>query len=250
MPDARSPRRRRNHAGKSEYFVIGIPITQREDPHPFSQSSSAGERFFPMPKPEGVRMWQIFVILLAFASMAMAAKKKSSKRRNRKLDVIPVEGTLALSTLADDTVVVSGLTSSNLTEDFFVISTDLSVMVNGLTAGEGEPMTVGISHGDYSAGEIGEATDVELLGPADKIQQEQADRLVRKITTLRGDGLNTQVEMKGLNRDGGPIIRTKWRFVIENGKTPAIWIKNRSGAALTTGATLRWDGYIYGRWLH
>ncbi len=166
------------------------------------------------------------------------------------MDVIPVEGELALSTLANDTVIISGLTSSNFTEDMFIYSTDLSVYVNGLTAGQGDPMTVGIAHGDYSTVEVGEATDVELLGPAGKIQQEQADRLVRKITTLRSDGVGVNTEMKGLNRDGGPIIRTKWRFVVENGKVPAIWLKNRSGAAFTTGATLRWDGYIYGRWLH
>ncbi len=111
------------------------------------------------------------------------------------------------------------------------------------------PMSVGVAHSDYSNAQVAEATDVELLGPGDKIQQEMARRSIRRITSLNTFANSNETEMQGVSATGGPIIRTKVKFTIQSGRTLTIWVKNRSGSALTTGSVLTFSGHIYGRWL-
>ncbi len=129
------------------------------------------------------------------------------------------------------------------------MSVDMNAVITGLTAGELLPADIGLSHGDYSVTEVKEATEVVFLGPGSKIEQEQARRLVRKTGVANDftDADNTELAMVG--KDGSRYVRTKVRFVIEDGKALKIWIKNRSGAALNTGAILRFSGDIYGRWI-
>ncbi len=164
------------------------------------------------------------------------------RRSNKNFVAIPVEGSLSLSTLAFGAVLESGLIGSDLTEDLYAISVDLDVEVTGLTAGEGEPMMVYVAHSDYSSTEINEHIDVTFLGPGNKIEQERARRLVRIVGQLKS-------ESEAATRLKMPTKRTKLKFVIQNGKILSIAVNNRSGAALTTGATLRWSGKIYGRWI-
>ncbi len=181
----------------------------------------------------------------------MPANRKYTRKQSRSKNfvAIPVEGNLTLGTLNDQPVVKTGLTTSNLNEDMFVLSTDLSATLTGLTAGEGIPCTVGISHSDYSVTEIDEATDVELLGPGSKIEQERARRLVRKVGSVNESPLATQVQIPLIGRNGSRVIRTKCKFLVSSGKTLDIWLKNRTGSTITTGTILRFDGYIYGRWI-
>ncbi len=129
------------------------------------------------------------------------------------------------------------------------MSVDMNAVITGLTAGEGLPMDIGLSHGDYSVTEVKEATEVVFLGPGSKIEQEQARRLVRKtgVANSFSDSGNTELTMIG--KDGSRYVRTKIRFVVEDGKALKLWIKNRSGAALQTGSTIRFSGDIYGRWI-
>ncbi len=171
------------------------------------------------------------------------------KRRSRGFVVIPFDNTLALSTLGDGLVLTTSLTGSNFTEDLFIMSVDMNAMITGLTAGEGIPTDIGLAHGDYSATEVKEATEVVLLGPGSKIEQEQSRRQVRKTGVMNAfvDSGNTEMQMIG--RDGSRYVRTKIKFVAQSGKSLKIYVKNRSGAALTTGAILRFSGDIYGRWL-
>ncbi len=173
------------------------------------------------------------------------------KRRARPaLVVIPVSGSLALSTLGDDTVLTTNMLSGNLTEDFFVISTDISMSLRGLTAGQGDPMTAVIAHGDYTDAEILEGLKPALLGPGGKIEQERSRRLVRKVGVLQQQGVadDTFTSMNMIGKDGSRIVRTKCRFTIESGKDFSIGVWNRSGGALATGAQIEWAGEVYGRW--
>ncbi len=175
--------------------------------------------------------------------------KPRRKRSNKNFAALPINGTLALSTLGSAVVLVGDLFLGNLTEDFYAISTDLSAEITALTAGEGEPMFCGFAHGDYSVANIKEHLEVKLLGPGNKIEQEQTRRLIRKAGSFSGDGTNTQTNMRLGGRTGEANIRTKLKFVIQSGKTLNLYVYNFSGAALTTGATLRWTGTVYGRWI-
>ncbi len=179
--------------------------------------------------------------------MAKTAHKRS--RNSKNFVAIPVEGNLALSTLGSQAVLSANLIEGTLTEDIFVISSDLSASITGLSAGEGSPHELGIAHSDYTDVEIKENLDVVLLGPGSKIELERTRRLVRKVGVANTFVNSGQTILEFIEKNGSRIIRTKWKFTVQNGKTLDIWVQNRSGATLTTGATLRWSGTIYGRWL-
>jgi len=55
--------------------------------------------------------------------------------------------------------------------------------------------------------------------------------------------LTTQLEM---SQD---MKRIPLRFQVSEGKTIQFWVKNKSGATLTTGAVQEWIITVYGRWV-
>ncbi len=170
-------------------------------------------------------------------------------RRRGGFVAIPIAGSVALGTLGDNAVITVG-SSGSYGEDLFIISVDLSASIRGLTAGEGDPMTLTISHSDYSDAEVQEALDVTLVDPDDKIEQERARRLVRKVGVFQQEGQmdDTFTALRALGRNGNPVMRQKCRFSIGDGFTLDIGVWNRSGGALQTGAQLEFDGTVYGRW--
>ncbi len=193
-------------------------------------------------------MLEIFLIVMGiFIPLGMMARK-ARKRRNSGFVAIPFDDDLALGALASNAVVLGGVFGANLLEDLYVISADLTAVVTDLTAGQGDQLTIGFSHEDYSAAEVAENLNVQLLGPGSKIEQEQARRLVRRTGSMMPiDQAATQAKMIG--RDGSHLTRTKLKFVVQSGHDLDIWVMNRSGAALTTGATVKFSGTVYGRWI-
>ncbi len=176
--------------------------------------------------------------------------KKRSRRRSSSFVAIPVQGSKAIGALADQAVITGDLMGGNFTEDFYAISADLSMVINGITAGEGDPSTALVAHRDYSDVEIAEALTVNLLGPGNKIEQEKARRLVRRVGKFQSiTGLNTDVSLKMEGKGGAPNPRIKLGFVVQSGKTLGFGIQNRSGAVFTTGASVEVDGVIFGRWI-
>ncbi len=173
----------------------------------------------------------------------------NKSRKNRGFVAIPVQGSLPLLTLADQAVLTADLFSAALTEDLFVISSEITSQIRGVTAGEGDPSTLVLAHGDYTDAQIAEALTVKLLGPGNKIEQERSRRLVRKLGVFQGSNVNVETELKMIGKGGAPNPKTNVKFVIESAKTMKIGIQNRSGGAFTTGAILEFDGMIYGRWL-
>ncbi len=179
-----------------------------------------------------------------------ARKSRTRSRKSKNFVAIPFNGTLALTTIANKAVKVDDALGGALTEDLFVISSDLIGEIQGLTPGEGEPSIAGFSHGDYDVTEIGENLNVTLLGPGTKIEQERARRLVRKAGSfLSGGGTNVQTNLSMIGRDGSRISRTKLNFVVQSGKTFNVWLQNLSEATFTTGAILVYSGTLYGRWI-
>ncbi len=181
----------------------------------------------------------------------MSNKKRPRKRsRGKNFVALPVTGSLALSTLNDDTVLTTSLLGTNFTEDLYAISCDLSVSVRSLTAGQGDPMSIGIAHSDYSATEILEHISVALAGPGSKIEQERSRRLIRKtgVFQQQGNQDDSFTSMNMIGRDGSRIVRTTLKFTAQSGKALNLYVHNRSGGALSTGSVLEFDGTIFGRW--
>ncbi len=188
------------------------------------------------------------LLILHRLSGGVARKRR---RRSNNFVAIKVAGSQAIGALSDNVVLKNSLTSGLLTEDLFVISAEFSASISGLTAGEGHPMTVGCSHSDYTVAQILENLDNEMLGPGNKIEQEQSRRSVRTAGPMHSEGglAGSATDLVLIGSDGSRIPRMKCKFLVSSGKTLDIWVWNRSGAALTTGSTLRWAGTIYGRWL-
>ncbi len=151
----------------------------------------------------------------------------------------------------NNAVVSEPVLQANFTHDFYAISADLQATITGLTAGEGDPYTMGWFHGDYSNAEVAECLNVTLLGPATKLEQEFSRRLVRRtgvFQTASPTDVATEMSLRG-GQSGSPSIRTKLKFVVQDGKALKIYGMNRSDATLTTGAVIHFSGQIYGRWV-
>ncbi len=168
---------------------------------------------------------------------------KHSKRNNKGFTALPVTGSVALSTLGDGILIKAPVITGLFTEDFFVISADIQVMVRNLTSGEGEPSSWGLAHSDYTNTEIQEHLDVALLGRGSKQEMERQRRVVRKGGQLVH--LTAEDELIPLDKSH----RVKCKFMIQEGFMLNIYLRNRSGAALTTGAIFEWNGVVYGRFI-
>ena len=167
------------------------------------------------------------------------AKKKNNRRRN--FVAIPFNSAAALTTLADDAVFKADLLINAFGVDIFIISVDLLASLRDLTDGQ-VPIRVGLAHNDLSTAEIDESNVSQLTDPDDIIQKERGRRPVRKVGVFNKDGTH-------LDLNNGIKIRVPMKFTVGAGHKVAIWVKNQSGATLTTGCVLEFDGVLYGRWL-
>ncbi len=153
---------------------------------------------------------------------------------------------LALSTLAADTALLfSDLT---LVEDFRMLKSEMIVQLQGLTAGEGNGLLLGIANGELTAAEVAEALTVD--GPVNanqRLQQEQATRFVKIIGAFESDGVTPTGGMFR-NAEGGPLITVKPRWTFHNPEGWSFFIFN-SGDALTTGGSATQVATHYGVWV-
>ncbi len=184
----------------------------------------------------------IVLVLLAPLASGLLARRSRRGRRQRGIVALPFNTQLALGTLADETIAKVSLTT-DLAEDFFAVSTDITVSVEGHTATE-DPLGWGVAHDDYTVAELKEYVDANLTDPGQKIEQERARRKVRRGGVLHSMG-GSQTE---LISNGGQEKRIPLRFSINDGNTLAGWVMNHSGAALTTGSIVTFTGTIFGRW--
>ncbi len=127
-----------------------------------------------------------------------------------------------------------------MTRGFYAVGCSLYWVIRDLTPGEG-PIEVGVDHNDLSVGESAEALDAEVVSPSNIIERERASRPVRRSGVFFG-----LAESEVLNN--GKPIRTKMMFSLDPGFNARAWARNKSGAALTTGAIITVTGKMWGRW--
>ena len=174
------------------------------------------------------------------ADSTPAQMKSYAKRRKKNFAAVPFRGSISLLTTAANTVVDAPMFDSVLLEDLFCLSADVTAQIRGLTATEG-PTEFGFAHSDYSEGEVEEYLSVSYIGPDNKIEQERARRAIRRIGSF--SGLDTNEEF-----NDGRKYRQVVKFTIGNGFNMNVWAANRSAGAYTTGASLTFQGTMYGRW--
>ncbi len=171
------------------------------------------------------------------------SRNRRAKRRKKNKNYVPIpfSGTIALSSVATNIVVVSDILA-NLSQDLKVIAVESYMDLLDFTALEG-PLIVGVAHGDYSVTEIKEYLDLSFTSPDDKIAQERAGRLIRKMGVF--SGLNTD---ESLN-DGKPVWARKMFWKIGDGSVSLdAFAMNRGGGTLTSGL-VRFSGTVHAEWL-
>ncbi len=184
---------------------------------------------------------EIVTLLIVAAIMVVVMARRRRRRRVRKgFQAIPFSGSLALATLADDTVLLVDALSSALGEDYKTISMDCLWSLSNATGGEG-PIFVGASHSDLSIVEVKEALTAEVTDPDDIIAVEHARRPVRKAGVFPVLGADAAL-------NDGRSVRTRLGWSIGDGHNLSLFAMNRSGASLTTGALLKFQGTLYGHW--
>ncbi len=163
------------------------------------------------------------------------------KRRGRsRFFAYPIDHSLALATLANGIVLSDDMTNFGVTK-VYCISADLSWSVDDQTVGEG-PLVVGLNSGDLSVTEIAEKLDAKPVSQTDRIAMERSRRPVRNTGRFSGAAVGETLN------DGQPI-RTPLKFILDTGIELALWVRNKSGATLTTGTVVRVTGTLYMRWM-
>ncbi len=170
--------------------------------------------------------------------------------KNPNSGMIRENGSAALLTMANDASVE--LVGPVLAHDFRILKSEGTFRLAGLTSGEGHHLELFMINSDLSTAEALEA--INLNGPLfrnDRVPTEQSERFVRYVGVF--DSMNgippTETIMYLRNKTGGFVheFNPRWTFTKD-----ASWgwlLVNRSGAALTTGATLRNTLTHYGVWL-
>ncbi len=162
----------------------------------------------------------------------MAKHPKKGRRSFRNYLRGAVDETLALSTLATKTVVKVNFDES-ASEEMTISSVKAIYSMSEFTPAAGDgPILIGLAHSDYTVTEIKEW--IENAGSwdrGDKISQEKAKRLIRKVGVFDID-IASAVDTNVLN-DGKPInTKLNWKLLV--GDTVALWAYNLGASALAT----------------
>ncbi len=186
-------------------------------------------------------MIEIITILAALVVLLGAAKKRP-RRRSTGFTAISVTVTLALSTLATDTVIKVNVFTTDFAENFYAISAEGVWTMRENVAGE-TPIQFGFAHSDYSVAEIAEklvSDEANIRG--DKVAQEQSRRQVRLAGAI-ADSAATDMML-----NNGTPVKTPLRMKIGNDFNLAMWARNRSGSNLTGNTRVQFTGKIFGRY--
>lgn len=165
-----------------------------------------------------------------------------ARKRNRNFKAVRVYSTMALGTLAGNTLVGADMVQAP-DQEVYIISGDLNWTWNGCTAAEG-PILFGVAHGDLTDAEV-EACIEETyqLDRGNIIAQEVGSRPVRIIGAMSG---NTAGEADF--NDGKPLRSKIHIQAVEATVGLRMWAYNTSSSSLTTGSALGVYGTIYVRY--
>ncbi len=170
--------------------------------------------------------------------------------KNPNSGMIRESGSAALLTMANDASVE--LPGPTIAHDFRVLKSEGTFRLSGLTSGEGHHLEVWMINSDLSTAEA--LACINSNGPLfrnDRVPQEIAERFVRYVGVF--DSMNgippTETIMYLRTETGGFIHKLKPRWTFTKDASWGWLIVNRSGAAMTTGASLRTNLTHYGVWL-
>ncbi len=183
-------------------------------------------------------MLEILVVMaiLAIAVGVMAAKRRRASRG--RLVYLPFDESITLGTLVANGISTNAL--QTLTQDFDIVGVKATVSFTDVTQGEG-PLEVGWAQSELTGVQIVANRDASPTSQWDVLANEQSKRKVRVF------GKSAGTTDESLNN--GLAVWRKMFLRIPSGKALCdLWIINRSGATLTTGAIVNLQGSVVGCW--
>ncbi len=154
---------------------------------------------------------------------------------------------LALTTIGALTAKI--FTGLGITEDFRSMKIEVVAHVDGLTAGEGNGLCLGIANGELSATEVTECLNADgPLDRNDRLAQERAERFCKIFATV-GLQTATAAAMVFIGKGGSYVLEVKPNWTFSNPEGWSFFVFNNDPAALTTGATVSLAATHYGVWL-
>ena len=170
-----------------------------------------------------------------------ASTRANMRKRSRKNFVaMPFDVTNSLLTLGSAVVDGQAVHTGPFGEDIYLISADTLWSIRNATQNEG-PIEVGFAHGDLTDTEVKEGLEVELTDPDDIIAKERSRRPIRRA------GIFPLINVDEVLNNGVPL-RTPIKFSVGDGHDLNVYAFNHGGQSLTSGAQIKAQGTLYGRW--
>ncbi len=172
------------------------------------------------------------------------AKKPTRRSRKRAFHLrkVKIASEFAIGALAALDVITGAMTNV-VADKLRLISVNLSYGISNHAAVIDDGYTFGLAHSDYSAAEIEECLESGAsIDLGNKVSQEQANRLVREIGQINGAGV---VVSEGIPFNDGMPVRTKLNWLLSEGDSLNVWVRNASGAIYTSGTTLVISGDLW-----
>lgn len=163
-------------------------------------------------------------------------KKYPRRRGGSKLRYLQVDTSVTIGNVLAG-VVVKNNQGDVVIDRVFAVWAKGVWTLQGNTAGDG-PLMVGLAHSDYTNAEIEECLEAGgswSLG--NKVETERANRKVRRVGTFDGAAAVEKLA-------NGEQIYRKLGFMIEDGLTIAVWIRNTDADQRTAGGVVNFNGII------
>ncbi len=170
----------------------------------------------------------------------MVQKKKSGRRRFN-LRKVRNSNALAVTALTTQDL-VKGAMSAAVTATTRIVSMEMIWGWSDIGAAIDDGLEFGVAHSDYTAAEIEEAIEANSsMDLGDKVRQEQANRLIRSIGVITGQG----IAGGGLTYNDGKPVKTRLNWLLTIGDTIDVWVRNSSGVVYTIGSSLTSLGHFW-----
>ncbi len=159
--------------------------------------------------------------------------------------IIRETATITIGTLADSAAIKSAALS--ITDDFRILKSVVTAHIIGLTTGEGDGYLLGMCNDDLS--DLAIAAAVSADGPlnrSDRDKAELAERWVKIIAMLDGNGVAGEERFRGEGNSMLIDVKPRWTFTKGVGWA---WFLFNNGAAPTTGGVVRVQATHYGVWV-
>ncbi len=157
-------------------------------------------------------------------------RRRNSRRNMRNYLKGNVNESLSLGTLAQGAL-VSDLWDESVNEKSICTSIKCTWSLDNLTGSQG-PIEFGVAHSDYSDAEILEViSNTGSWDSGDKISQERAKRLVRKIGVFVSEENAGTIDVRF---NDGRSVRTKLNWKLATGDTLRMWALNKGSQLSST----------------